>query len=66
MKAKFSHVMNDDLTGITFLYFKCGTVQNLGKGNDVDYENEFCVHMDEEDHRKLQLALENEPVKDTL
>lgn len=61
MKAKFSHIMNDDLTGITFLYFNKGTVQDLAHGKDTTYADEFCIHLDEDDHKKLEAALRNEP-----
>jgi hypothetical protein len=62
MKAKFSHVMNDDNTGITFLYFDGGSIQSLNdKDYDVDFQSEFCVHMDSNDHKKLEAALRKEP-----
>ncbi len=61
MKAKFTHVMNDDTTGITFIYFDCGTVQSLHKFPDIEYHDQFCIHMDENDTKKLIAALIDEP-----
>jgi len=62
MKAKFSHVMNDNDTGITFLYFDGGSIQALNDRDvDHDYLSEFCVHMDSHDHKKLEAALRKEP-----
>lgn len=67
MKARFSHVMNDDITGITFLYFDGGTIQALNDRDvDHDYLAEFCVHMDSQDHRKLEAALRKEPYDCTV
>jgi len=61
-KAKFSHVMNDTDTGITFLYFDGGSIQSLNDRDvDHDYLSEFCVHMDSHDHKKLETALRKEP-----
>lgn len=61
-KAKFSHVMNDTDTGITFLYFDGGSIQSLNDRDvDHDYLSEFCVHMDSHDHKKLEAALKKEP-----
>jgi hypothetical protein len=61
-KAKFSHVMNDTDTGITFLYFDGGSIQSLNDRDvDHDYLSEFCVHMDSHDHKKLETALKKEP-----
>jgi hypothetical protein len=62
MKAKFSHVMNDGDTGITFLYFDGGTIQSLNdKDFDTDFHSEFCIHLDSHDHKKLETALRKEP-----
>lgn len=64
MKARFSHVFNDDITGITFIYFKAGTVQNLSKV--IDFQDKFCVHMSSQDTDKLKSALVKELNKDTV
>ena len=66
MKAKFSHVMNDDSTGITFLYFDCGYVQDLEGPYDRIYTDQFCIHMDSKDTDKLKAALTNEPNENTV
>lgn len=62
MKAKFSHIMNDDSTSITFLYFDGGTIQSLNdKDQDVTFESEFVIHLDSHEHKKLETALRKEP-----
>ena len=67
MKAKFTHAMNDDSVGITFIYFELGTVQSLtSAAPDVTFESEFCVHMDSQDHKKLEAALRLEPYDCTV
>jgi len=67
MKAKFSHVMNDPDTGITFLYFEGGTIQSLNdEDHDVDFESEFCIHLDSQDHKKLEARLRKEPYDCTI
>ena len=58
--ANFTHVMNDDMVGTTFVYFSEGTVQDLDNGTEHEYR-EFCIWLDEQQHRKLEAALRNEP-----
>jgi hypothetical protein len=54
--------MNDDSTGITFLYFDGGSIQSLNdKDFDTDFHSEFCIHLDSHDHTKLEAALRKEP-----
>jgi hypothetical protein len=54
--------MNDDSTGITFLYFDCGTIQDLeAQRIDIVYSSQFCIHLDSHDHKKLEAALRKEP-----
>lgn len=60
MKAKFSHVMNDDSTGITFLFFKQGDIQ-LFMSEDIKLDEAFCIHLDSTDQKKLEAALRKEP-----
>jgi len=57
--------MNDDIRGITFLYFDSGHVQDLAGNKDIDYQYEFCVHMDSQDVDKLKSALNNEVNENT-
>lgn len=61
MKAKFSHVMNDDITGITYLFFKHGDIQLFSTSPDIKLEEPFCIHLNSADQRKLEAALRNEP-----
>lgn len=64
MKARFSHVINDDICGITFIYFNPTYVQNLDNTPDPDYEcGDGCIHLDEKDHHKLLDALKKEPTE---
>jgi hypothetical protein len=54
--------MNDDSTGITFLYFDGGTIQSFNdKEQDVTFESAFCIHLDSHDHKKLETDLRQEP-----
>lgn len=53
--------MYDDMLGITFVYFEKGTVQIFSGELDHDPEfEEFCIHMDANDHQKLINALNTE------
>jgi hypothetical protein len=63
MKSKFSHVMNDDLCGLTFIYFNPTHIQNLDDSalSDLDL-GETCIHLDEQNHHKLLNSLQKEPV----
>ena len=63
--STFSHVMNDDMIGTTFIYFDSGTVQDLDKGNEQEY-GEHCIWLDEQDHKKLEAALRQEPYECTV
>lgn len=50
--------MHDDLTGILFIYFDHGHIQELeGACKETDIPIEFCVHMDQNDINKLKEAL---------
>lgn len=63
--SKFSHVMNDDMIGTTFIYFNSETVQDLDKGTEQEY-GEHCIWLDEQDHKKLEAALKREPYDCTV
>jgi len=63
MKAIFSHVMNDDITGITFIFFDSGHIQELDNQTEIDFYSQFCIHMQESDTNKLIAALQKEPTQ---
>jgi len=66
MNAKFTHVMNDDCTHTTFIYFDHGFVQHIEGSHDYNYMSQFCIHVDSKDIDKLISALKNEPNENTV
>ncbi len=55
--------MNDDITGITFIYFDCGHIQEIEGGVEIDFQTMFAIHLCEEDTFDLARALQKESMQ---